>query len=198
MADLETRVEDGVLWLTLNRPEVFNALSIAFPVPGEQTSAQLGLPDVLFFSLFLAATIRFALRPRLTWTLMPLSFGATLALTVWTDVAGLPALPILSAAFVAAGFAAPSLHALVGPAASAAPSRVSGSINVDAAHVSLIQNMTRNFATLDNQHGAGRVRRVAVAYLDGEVSPLLNQGRFDASVGRSLLRAAAELARVLA
>ena len=27
MADLETRVEDGVLWLTLNRPEVFNALS---------------------------------------------------------------------------------------------------------------------------------------------------------------------------
>lgn len=27
MADLETRVEDGALWLTLNRPEVFNALS---------------------------------------------------------------------------------------------------------------------------------------------------------------------------
>lgn len=29
MADLETRVEDGALWLTLNRPEVFNALSDA-------------------------------------------------------------------------------------------------------------------------------------------------------------------------
>lgn len=27
MADLEVRVEDGALWLTLNRPEVFNALS---------------------------------------------------------------------------------------------------------------------------------------------------------------------------
>ena len=27
MADLETRVEDGALWLTLNRPDVFNALS---------------------------------------------------------------------------------------------------------------------------------------------------------------------------
>ncbi|MGH3362202.1 MAG: enoyl-CoA hydratase/isomerase family protein, partial [Nocardioides sp.] len=27
MADLETRVADGVLWLTLNRPHVFNALS---------------------------------------------------------------------------------------------------------------------------------------------------------------------------
>ncbi len=29
LADLETRVEDGALWLTLNRPEVFNALSDA-------------------------------------------------------------------------------------------------------------------------------------------------------------------------
>lgn len=27
MADLETRVEDGALWLTLNRPEAYNALS---------------------------------------------------------------------------------------------------------------------------------------------------------------------------
>lgn len=27
MADLDVRVEDGALWLTLNRPEVFNALS---------------------------------------------------------------------------------------------------------------------------------------------------------------------------
>jgi hypothetical protein len=84
------------------QPEVFSALSIAFPVPGEHSSAQLGLPDVLFFALFLGATIRFALRPRLTWTLMALSFGATLALTVWTDVNGLPALPLLSAGFVLA------------------------------------------------------------------------------------------------
>ena len=27
MADLEVRVEDGALWLTLNRPDVFNALT---------------------------------------------------------------------------------------------------------------------------------------------------------------------------
>ncbi|HEY7197743.1 MAG TPA: hypothetical protein VH306_11195 [Gaiellaceae bacterium] len=84
------------------QPEVFNALSIAFPVPGEHTSAQLGLPDILFFSLFLAASVRFGLRPRLTWTLTALSFGATLALTVWTDVSGLPALPFLSAGFLLA------------------------------------------------------------------------------------------------
>ena len=29
LADLETRVEDGALWLTLNRPEVYNALTDA-------------------------------------------------------------------------------------------------------------------------------------------------------------------------
>ena len=82
------------------QPQVFDALSIAFPVLGESSSAQLGLPDVLFFSLFLAATARFALRTPLTWVAMALSFGTTLALAVWTDVTGLPALPLLSAGFV--------------------------------------------------------------------------------------------------
>jgi hypothetical protein len=82
------------------QPQVFDALSIAFPVLGESSSAQLGLPDVLFFSLFLAATARFALRTLSTWVAMALSFGTTLALAVWTDVTGLPALPLLSAGFV--------------------------------------------------------------------------------------------------
>ncbi|HEX5469300.1 MAG TPA: hypothetical protein VFW80_09680 [Gaiellaceae bacterium] len=85
-----------------NQPEVFNALSISFPLPGEHNSAQLGLPDVLFFSLFLAAADRFGLRVRLTWLLMALSFGATLALAVGFDISGLPALPLLSVAFVLA------------------------------------------------------------------------------------------------
>ena len=82
------------------QPEVFNALSIAFPVPGEHASAQLGLPDVLFFALFLAASERFGLRTRATWLAMVLSFGATLAGAVHFGAAGLPALPLLSAAFV--------------------------------------------------------------------------------------------------
>jgi hypothetical protein len=82
------------------QPQVFDALSIAFPVLGESSSAQLGLPDVLFFSLFLAATARFTLRTLSTWVAMALSFGTTLALAVWTDVTGLPALPLLSAGFV--------------------------------------------------------------------------------------------------
>ena len=45
------------------QPQIFDALSIAFPLPGEHNSAQLGLPDVLFFALFLGAAVRFALRP---------------------------------------------------------------------------------------------------------------------------------------
>ena len=84
------------------QPQIFDALSIAFPLPGEHNSAQLGLPDVLFFALFLGAAVRFALRPGLTWVLMTLSFGATLALAVAFEISGLPALPLLSATFVLA------------------------------------------------------------------------------------------------
>jgi hypothetical protein len=81
--------------------DVFTALSIAFPIPGERASANLGLPDVLFFALFLAAAVRFGLRTTWTWVAMALSFGATLALAVAFDVAGLPALPGLCIAFLA-------------------------------------------------------------------------------------------------
>jgi hypothetical protein len=83
-----------------NQPQVFNALSVSFPLPGQHSSAQLGLPDILFFSLFLAAAARFGLRVGWTWLAMALSFGTTLALAVGFDVAGLPALPLLSAAFL--------------------------------------------------------------------------------------------------
>jgi hypothetical protein len=86
--------------ITTNRPEVFDALSIFMRIPGESTTSNLGLPDVLFFALFLGATVRFALRPAPTWVAMTLSFGATLALAVGLDQAGVAALPLLSAAFV--------------------------------------------------------------------------------------------------
>ena len=85
-----------------DKPEVFDALSISFPIPGEHDAAQLGLPDVLFFALFLGAAVRFGLRPRLTWVLMTLSFGATLALAYGFEIDGLPALPLLSAGFLLA------------------------------------------------------------------------------------------------
>ena len=83
-----------------DQPQVFDYLSVSFPVPGEAAAAQLGLPDVLFFALFLGAAARFGLRVWCTWLACTLSFGATLAITVGTDVTGLPALPLLAAAFI--------------------------------------------------------------------------------------------------
>lgn len=88
--------------ITTNHISVFTTFSFAFPLPGQQNAANLGLPDLLFFALFLAAADRFALRRGLTWTLMTLSFGGTLAATVWLDLHGLPALPLLSVAFLLA------------------------------------------------------------------------------------------------
>jgi hypothetical protein len=81
---------------------VFERLSFAFPAPGQESTANLGIPDILFFAVFLAAADRFALRTRLTWLLMAASFGVTIALAVWLDLGGLPALPLLSLAFLSA------------------------------------------------------------------------------------------------
>jgi hypothetical protein len=82
-----------------NRPHVFTTFSFAFPVPGEHGSANLGLPDLLFFALFLAAAARWRLRVGWTWLAMVISFGATMAIAAWLDLGGLPALPGLSIAF---------------------------------------------------------------------------------------------------
>lgn len=81
-------------------PEVFTTLSFAFRIPGERETANLGLPDLLFFALFLGAAARFGLRPAWTWVAMAASFGVTIVLTVAFDVVGLPALPLLSLAFL--------------------------------------------------------------------------------------------------
>ncbi|MDX6511521.1 MAG: hypothetical protein QOE36_1025, partial [Gaiellaceae bacterium] len=67
---------------------VFHHLSIYFPDPGRHVSSHLGLPDVLFFAVFLAAAARFRLRVGWTWLAMTLSFGATVALAVWRDLNG--------------------------------------------------------------------------------------------------------------
>jgi transcriptional regulator with XRE-family HTH domain len=101
-----------------------------------------------------------------------------------------------STAFTAAAFAAPTLHALVSPA-EALSTHASGRLTVGTSQLTFIQDMTKQLGTLDNRYGGGQVRRAAVAFLDGEESPLLIDGRFSASVGRSLLRSAAELARLV-
>jgi Na+/H+-dicarboxylate symporter len=82
------------------QPQVFDVFSFAFPSPGGQSSANLGLPDLLFFALFLAAAARWKLRVGWTWIALTLSLGATMLLAVEWDVAGLPALPGLAFGFL--------------------------------------------------------------------------------------------------
>ena len=86
--------------IVTQKPEVFSALSFTFPVPGAEGGAKLGMPDLLFFALFLGASARFRLRPFWTWLCLTASLGGTMALaTVW-DVDGLPALPLLCLGFL--------------------------------------------------------------------------------------------------
>ena len=82
------------------QPQVFDNVSIAFRVPGENTTANLGPPDILFFALFLAAADRFGLRVGWTWISMTVLLGATLLLAATTDVSGLPALPAVCVGFL--------------------------------------------------------------------------------------------------
>jgi hypothetical protein len=98
--------------------------------------------------------------------------------------------------FAAALFASHNLRALLSDPSSA-PSRATGRHAVGEPQVTFIQDMTKQLGTLDNRYGGGHVRSAAVRFLEGEVSPLLTEGRFSASVGRSLLRVTAELARLV-
>jgi hypothetical protein len=84
-----------------NHPHVYSALAVAFVAPGG-SAAGLGPPDILFFSLFLAATVRWKLRPAWTWLAMTGMYSLTLVLANAADVNGLPALPFLSAGFLLA------------------------------------------------------------------------------------------------
>jgi hypothetical protein len=84
-----------------NHPYALSVLSYAFPIPGENDAAYLGVPDLLFFALFLAAAARFGLRVGWTWVGLVASFGVTIALAVELGLAGLPALPLLSLGFLA-------------------------------------------------------------------------------------------------
>lgn len=88
--------------ITEDHYSVFEEVSIAFRVPGQESYAQLGPPDIMFFALFLASCARFGLRVAATWVAMTALLGATLVLTVTTDVGGLPALPAICLGFLAA------------------------------------------------------------------------------------------------
>lgn len=76
---------------------------VAFPTSGyalHDYYSALGTSDVIFFALYLAAAVAFGLRVRVTIVAMTVSFLATVALALWTQA--LPALPLLSVAFLAA------------------------------------------------------------------------------------------------
>jgi hypothetical protein len=80
--------------------DVFTYFSVYWALPHERNDPRLGIPDLLFFALYLTASVRFGLRPAWTWLAMVAALGATIAITVWADVAGLPALPALSVGFL--------------------------------------------------------------------------------------------------
>lgn len=82
------------------QPDVFEDVSVAFRIPGEESTANLGPPDILFFALFLGAAERFGLRVAATWVGMTALLGLTLLLAATTDVSGLPALPAICIGFL--------------------------------------------------------------------------------------------------
>jgi hypothetical protein len=88
-------------YIVSEKPSIFDRVSIAFRLPGEEGSANIGPPDILFFSLFMAAASRFALRVRWTWFSMIGLLSLTLIATDIFDLAGLPALPAISLGFLA-------------------------------------------------------------------------------------------------
>ncbi|MGN6380090.1 MAG: hypothetical protein ACTHNU_14145 [Gaiellales bacterium] len=87
--------------IVAHHPSVLDDVAINLRVPGSYAVAQIGSSDLIFFSLFCAATVRLGLRRWATWLAMTASFGVTIILADRLEVA-LPALPLLSLAFLAA------------------------------------------------------------------------------------------------
>jgi hypothetical protein len=86
--------------ITQHHEHVFFSLSFEFPVPGSPGTARLGLPDLLFYALFLGAASRWQLRTGWTWLCLTASIGGTMALATLFNVDGLPALPLLALGFL--------------------------------------------------------------------------------------------------
>ena len=87
-------------YIVSEQPSFFDRISIAFRLPGEEYSANIGPPDILFFSLFLSAAARFELRLHLTWISMVGLLSLTLISTDVFDLTGLPALPAIALGFL--------------------------------------------------------------------------------------------------
>jgi len=87
--------------ITSQHFEVYTAVAIAFVVPAGG-AAYLGPPDILFYALFLAAALRWRLRPVWTWVGMTGMYSLTIVVANAAELGGLPALPFLSFGFLVA------------------------------------------------------------------------------------------------
>ncbi len=81
--------------------EIYNNVAIAFLAP-HGGAAQLGPPDILFYALFLAATLRWELRPGWTWIATTGMYSLTIVIANAAGLNGVPALPFLSFGFLLA------------------------------------------------------------------------------------------------
>jgi len=86
--------------ITQHHFHVYTDVAVAFVVPGGG-AAYLGPPDILFWALFLAAAARWRLRPGWTWVATTGMYGLTIVIATAASLGGLPALPFLSAGFLA-------------------------------------------------------------------------------------------------
>jgi hypothetical protein len=82
------------------QPGFFEEISVGFAVPGELSTVNLGPPDAIFFSLFLAAALLYGLRPGWTWLAMTGLLSLTLVVIWEWEIAGLPALPAVCLGFL--------------------------------------------------------------------------------------------------
>jgi tetratricopeptide (TPR) repeat protein/transcriptional regulator with XRE-family HTH domain len=101
-----------------------------------------------------------------------------------------------SAAYAATAFTTPVLAALISDPAEGVTRSAAGRA-VGPADVAVIRDLTGHLNQLDNKHGGGQVRRLALTLLDEEVAPRLRTGNFTDKVGRDLLGAAAELTQLV-
>lgn len=101
-----------------------------------------------------------------------------------------------SVAVATTAFTSPVLTALIADPVRSA-NRPSGNCPVGLDSIEVIRDLTTQLGQLDNRHGGGQVRRVALAVLNEQVAPLLQTGRFNDKIGRGLLAAAAELTQLV-
>lgn len=87
-------------YIVSEKPGLFERVSIAYRTPGEEGSANIGPPDILFFALFVATADRFGLRVRSTWIAMVGLLALTLVVMHAFDIGGLPALPAIALGFL--------------------------------------------------------------------------------------------------